>query len=150
MSKGMQLAVELPAQLVGVAPADLQAVLEPVLTSKQRDILASIEGPFEDRLAHLLDRHAEALPLPGACIVLQAVTKDSSDDGDGTRVRASRVTWWDPLTVMTVFTKSSDVLWLSSKTPMLSRLETHRRMTLFVPQNHVAQVRRARYGRSPS
>lgn len=149
-SQGMRLDVELPFQLVGVPIPKLQEVVPDLLSLEQLRILDAHEGTFEDRLAHLLDHHAETLPLPGACIVLEAFEQGPPKDPNASKVRSRSVTWWDPVTVMAVFTKSSDSLWLRSKTPLLSRIEARRRLTLFIPKTHVAAVRQATYGRSTS
>jgi hypothetical protein len=76
------------------------------------------------QLIHLINRRADELPLPDGCIVMRSQ-------------RFHPVIWSDPLTALAILSKSSDTLWLRSKTPSLIGAMYWQSKTLIVPPSFV-------------
>lgn len=85
-------------------------------------------GDHEQQLLALINARADELPLPDGCVVIR-------------RTETEREIWKDPLTVLAVLTKCSDVIWLRAKHPALqAAFERGSAATLLVPPQFAAHL----------
>jgi hypothetical protein len=83
-----------------------------------------------EHLSALINQRAKELPLPEGCAVIKT---------DATQAEI----WSDALSVLAIFTKCTDTIWLRSKTPSLAGAKTKRTVSLLVPPsfiNHLPKV----------
>lgn len=72
------------------------------------------------RLIQLINQRASELPLPEGCAVIKSLP-------------SHEIRWPDPLAALAVLTKSTDTVWLRTKTPTLSKLAGARCISLLIP-----------------
>ena len=84
------------------------------------------QNPEKD-LRDLIEKRAEELPLPDGAVVVP-------HDPHVIMLET------DALSVLAVLTKSSDRVWLRSKTPRLSALGQRNMISLLIPPAHVARL----------
>ena len=78
-------------------------------------------GPApEKKLARLIDQRARELALPDACVVVPEKQDHPCP-------------WPDSLAALAVITKSSGTVWLRSKTPRLTAIQTRSAVSLLIP-----------------
>jgi len=82
--------------------------------------------PLQQLIA-LINRRAEELPLPDGCIVMCTQT-------------VYPAIWSDPLTSLAILSKSSDTLWLRSKTPSVLGAMNSMSKTLIVPPSFASYL----------
>jgi len=85
----------------------------------------------EGQLLELINKRADELPLPDGCIVIRAQ-------------RFHPIIWSDPLTSLAILSKSSDILWLRSKTPSLRGAMYWLSATLIVPPSFSSYLPRVK------
>lgn len=92
--------------------------------SSPSDVLRNLGEEVEidplRRLIELIEVRAYELPIPDGCVVIPAASEH-------------RVLWPDVLSTLAILSKSSDSIWLRSKTPTLNAALLRRRVTLLIP-----------------
>jgi hypothetical protein len=81
----------------------------------------------EKTLAKLINQRARELALPDACVVVPSKQDHPS-------------LWPDPLAALAVITKSSDSVWLRSKTPRLTAIKKRSVVSLLIPPGYAAKI----------
>ena len=111
---GKAVRVALPAVLQGASILDVLSALGEIDEGKGL--------PFtpERRLATLINRRASELPLPDGCAVIKAHPKHC-------------VIWDDPLTVLAILSKSTETVWLRSKSPAIKSALQRDAISLLIP-----------------
>lgn len=106
---GRAIRFTLPDDCATLAPA---ALLERIGMSAGKSAVASLTA--------LIEKRAAGLPLPDGCVVVPPQLTDARPLPD-------------LLSALAVITKSSEAVWLRSKTPTLSVLRRRRSVTLLLP-----------------
>ena len=84
--------------------------------------LPSSPTEAERHLRLLANARAQTLPLPSACVVMQGHSLVTEEEND-------------PLTIVTVLSKSSDHVYLRDKQPNFDRLTWGAHLALVIPMN---------------
>lgn len=118
---GIPVRFELPAQLVGQTPADVLRYLGVALrVDAQADAKPVSEADAHRQLCELINARANELPLPEGCVVIASLPNQ-------------RLIWADALSALAILAKSSEAIWLRSKSPALSAALARTEVTLLVP-----------------
>jgi hypothetical protein len=83
------------------------------------------------QLVLLINKRADELPLPDGCLAI-------------TSQQYHPIFWSDPLTALAILSKSSDTLWLRSKSPSLLAAAYYLSRTLIVPPNFCSYPSKAK------
>jgi hypothetical protein len=117
---GTPIRFDLDPELSGLSSRKLLSRLAP-------DFAEHARADPAQRLAELVNQRASALPLPDGCVVISAHP-------------SHRVLWKDPLTVLAILSKSTDCVWLRSKTPSLQAALRRNSVSLLVPPAFAARL----------
>jgi len=122
---GIPVRFALPAELVGQTPADVLRYLgvdlqRDVQADAQADAKPASEADAHRQLCELIDTRANELPLPEGCVVIASLP-------------SHRFIWTDALSALAILAKSSEAIWLRSKSPALSAALARTQVTLLVP-----------------
>ena len=107
------------------------ASTEKVLAALEAHAQVDAQTPPDRRLIALINRRAAELPLPDGCAVIKVEPKQE-------------VLWGDLLSALAVLSKSTDTVWLRSKSPSLSWALQRSSISLLVPPAFVARLLEAR------
>ena len=92
-----------------------------------KELGATTDHDPDKALLELIEERAQTLPLPRACVVVPTH-------------RDHPCPLPDPLTALTMITKSSTYVWLRSKTPRLSNVKRRGVLSVLVPPNFVSGI----------
>jgi len=84
------------------------------------DVADTSEEQASRHLMQLINNRAHELPLPDGCAVIPCKKSHQSR-------------WSDALSVLAIFAKCSDTVWLRSKSPSLNAAVQRQQLTLLVP-----------------
>ncbi len=121
---GQALRFCLPENLRGLSPEKLLASLDGVVPVGER-------ATCERRLSVLINRRAAELPLPDGCAVIK------SDP-------AHEMLWDDALSALAILSKSTETVWLRSKSPALSLALQRSSVSLLIPSGFADLLKGAR------
>jgi len=125
---GIPVRFALPAELVGQTPADVLRYLGVSLQANaQTDAKPDAEADAHRQLCELIDTRANELPLPEGCVVIASLP-------------SHRLIWTDALSALAILAKSSEAIWLRSKSPALSAALARTQVTLLVPPAFAHQL----------
>jgi hypothetical protein len=125
---GIPVRFALPVELVGQTPADVLRYLGVSLrVDAQADAKPVSEADAHSQLCELIDTRANELPLPEGCVVVASLP-------------SHRLIWTDALSALAILAKSSEAIWLRSKSPALSAALARTQVTLLVPPAFAHQL----------
>ncbi len=120
---GKAVRFNLPAAFRGASTAKVLAALE---AQAQVDARTSPDR----RLMALINRRAAELPLPDGCAVIKVEPKQE-------------VLWGDLLSTLAIFSKSTDTVWLRSKSPSFSWALQRSAVSLLIPPAFIDRLMEA-------
>ena len=125
---GIPVRFALPSELVGQTPADVLRYLGVSLQADaQTEAKLDAEADAHRQLCELINARANELSLPEGCVVIASLP-------------SHRLIWTDALSALAILAKSSDAIWLRSKSPALSAALARTEVTLLVPPAFAHQL----------
>jgi hypothetical protein len=117
---GMPLRFNLDSEWLGISPIEMLTRLN-LKSDEQHSANPSLQ------LSLLINTRANELPLPEGCAVIPVQSWHT-------------ILWSDPLTVLAILAKSTETVWLRSKTPSLIRAVQRESVSLLIPPGFAAKL----------